>query len=36
MIVIASVITSFILQKLNINKTILSTYALKEGALITL
>lgn len=36
MIVIASVITSFILLKLNINKTILSTYALKEGALLTL
>ncbi len=35
MIVIASVITSFILHKLNINKTILSTYALKEGALLT-
>lgn len=36
MIVIASVITSFILQKLNIKKMILSTYALKEGALLSL
>lgn len=36
MIVVASIITQFILQKLNINKTILSTYALKEGALLTL
>ncbi len=36
MIVVASVITSFILQKLNIKKTLLSTYALKEGALLRL
>ncbi len=36
MIVIASIITHFVLQKLNINQTILSTYALKEGALLTL
>lgn len=36
MIVVASVITSYILQKLNINKTLLSTYALKEGALLRL
>lgn len=34
MIVFASIITSFILQKININKTILSTYALKEGILL--
>jgi len=35
MIVFASIITSFVLQKLNINKTILSTYALKEGVLLS-
>lgn len=36
MIVMASVISAFILQKLQLNQTYLSTYALKEGALLTL
>lgn len=36
MIVVASVITSFILKKFKIPKVLLSTYALKEGALLTL
>lgn len=36
MIVVASIITSFIVKKFKIPKVLLSTYALKEGALLTL
>lgn len=36
MIVIAALITHFVLKKTKINKTILSTYALKEGILLRL